>query len=371
MSCLRHLAMAGNNKETFGIGGTILLALRLLQKYAEAWLVTLVVFGLVQAADAQLYGDFYIANHGDGTCAITAYAGSYGAMTIPQSINGLTVTSIAGYAFYRDARPDSVTMGSSVTNIGTMAFYYCFNLKSVTIGSGVISIGNGAFDSCLTLATVTIPYSVTTIEDYAFDSCDLRNVTIPDSVTAIGKHAFDYNSLINVTIPNSVTNIGDGAFAGCPHLTSVTIPNSVTRIGNGAFKDCTSLHQAYFQGNSPSVNGAAGSVDSTVFSGETGTVYFLPGTTGWGATFGGWPTAVGWYQPRPQILGFGGGMGVQSNGFQFTISWDTNTSVVVEASTNLQNWTPVITNTLVNGTNAFRDSTWTNYPKRFYRVWSQ
>ena len=59
---------------------------------------------------------------------------------------------------------------------------------------------------------------------------------------------------------------------------------------------------------------------------------------------------------------------MRSNGFQFTISWATNTAVVVEASTNLQNWTPVITNTLVNGTNAFGDSTWTNYPQRFYRV---
>jgi len=59
---------------------------------------------------------------------------------------------------------------------------------------------------------------------------------------------------------------------------------------------------------------------------------------------------------------------VQSNRFQFTISWATNTSVVVLASTNLLNWTPVITNALVNGASAFMDSTWTNYPQRFYRV---
>jgi hypothetical protein len=115
------------------------------------------------------------------------------------------------------------------------------------------------------------------------------------------------------------------------------------------------------------VNGGAGSADSTVFSGESGTVYYLPGTTGWGATFGGWPTAQ-WYQPQPQILASGPGFGVQGNRFQFTISWATNTSVVVLASTNLLNWTPVITNALVNGTNAFADATWTNYPRRFYRV---
>jgi hypothetical protein len=45
--------------------------------------------------------------------------------------------------------------------------------------------------------------------------------------------------------------------------------------------------------------------------------------------------------------------------------------MVVEASTNLHNWTPVMTNALVSGTCAFTDSTWTNYPQRFYRVRSQ
>jgi hypothetical protein len=64
------------------------------------------------------------------------------------------------------------------------------------------------------------------------------------------------------------------------------------------------------------------------------------------------------------------GFGVQPGGFGFTISWATNVSVVVEAATNLANpiWIPVATNTLVNGTNAFTDSAWTKYPKRFYRV---
>ena len=47
------------------------------------------------------------------------------------------------------------------------------------------------------------------------------------------------------------------------------------------------------------------------------------------------------------------------------------TTVMVLASTNLQDWTPVCTNTLVNGTNDFADANWTNYPVRFYRVITQ
>jgi hypothetical protein len=59
---------------------------------------------------------------------------------------------------------------------------------------------------------------------------------------------------------------------------------------------------------------------------------------------------------------------VQDNRFQFTISWATNVAVVVETSTNLLNWEPVVTNTISHGTNFFNDATGTNCPKRFYRV---
>jgi hypothetical protein len=61
---------------------------------------------------------------------------------------------------------------------------------------------------------------------------------------------------------------------------------------------------------------------------------------------------------------------VQSNSFGFTISWATNISVVVEASTDLANpvWTPLQTNTLTNGSFSFSDPQWTNYPGRYYRI---
>ncbi len=102
---------------------------------------------------------------------------------------------------------------------------------------------------------------------------------------------------------------------------------------------------------------------------SSATVYYLPGTSGWGTTFGGRPTAF-WSLPYPVILGFGAGFGVKSNGFGFTISWATNTPVVVEASADLgsQSWFPVGTNTLTNGAFYFSDPSWTNYPARFYRI---
>jgi hypothetical protein len=108
-----------------------------------------------------------------------------------------------------------------------------------------------------------------------------------------------------------------------------------------------------------------------VFGGtDAATVYYLPGTVGWGGTFGGRPTAL-WVLPYPLILNNGPGFGVQTNGFGFIISWATNISVVVEACTNLAHpvWSPVRTNTLTGGSSYFSDPQWTNHPARFYRLW--
>jgi hypothetical protein len=154
------------------------------------------------------------------------------------------------------------------------------------------------------------------------------------------------------------------AFANVYRLTSVTIPGSVTNIGSYAFENCSSLTSVHFTGNAPSPT-----TDPTVFFGDAATVYYLPGTTGWGARFDIRPTAP-WFLPNPQILNHSASFGVQPGGFGFTISWATNVSVVVEAATNLANpvWLPVSTNTLTGGTNYFSDPQWTNYPGRFYRL---
>jgi hypothetical protein len=286
-------------------------------------------------------------------------AGLGGSYTIPNS-----VTSIGVGAFLYCSSLTSVTIPNSVTSIGVLAFGNCTSLTSVTIPDSVTSIGDSAFDGS-GLTNVTIGNSVTSIGDEAFINCtSLTSVIVPNSVTNIGYDAFENcTSLSSVTIPGSVTSIGAFAFSYCTSLTSVTIPNSVTNIGSYAFQAC-GLTSVYFTGNAPLPTN-----DSTVFYYDFATVYYLPGTTGWGAVFDYLPTAL-WFLPNPQILNNGPGFGVQSGGFGFTISWATNVSVVVEAATNLANpvWIPVSTNTLTGGTNYFSDPQWTNYPGRFYRI---
>jgi len=102
------------------------------------------------------------------------------------------------------------------------------------------------------------------------------------------------------------------------------------------------------------------------------TVYYHPGTTGWGSSFGERPTAL-WVLPYPVILTTTPYFGIQNNQFGFRISWATNAAVVVEASTTLANqtWSSVSTNTLTDGWSYFSDPKLRNFARRFFRVRSQ
>ena len=339
----------------------------------------------------------------NGTITITGYTGPDGAVTIPTTINGLPVISIGGYAFQYNTNLTSVTIPNSVISIGVGAFYDCTSLTEVTLGNSVTSIENAAFRNCTSLSAITvdalnsayssvdgvlfnksqttliqypggkagsytIPNSVADIGSAFYGCSSLTSVTIPNSVTNIENSAFgNCTSLTSVTLGNSVTYIDDFAFFGCTSLTNVTIPNSVTSIGSYGFSFCTNLTGVYFQGNAPSVGSFVfeDGNQPIVYSSQV-TVYYLPGTTGWDATFAGRPTAQWLPEARTRDADFG----VRTNQFGFNIRWASDKVVVVEASPNLSNplWTPVSTNTLTGGSSYFSDPQWTNHPTRFYRL---
>jgi len=305
-----------------------------------------------------MQAQFTFATNADNTLTVIRYSGG-GAVIVPTNVNGSIVTSIGDGAFFDCFNVDSVTIPDTVTNIGETAFRFS-GLTSITIPGSVSSIGGGAFSSCWSLTNATLDNGVTSIGEYAFQGCfGLIQVTIPDSVTSIGEDAFaGCITLTNVTIPRSVTSIGSAAFSDDP-LTNIIIPGSVTSIETNAFQDLFALRSVYFQGNAPLV-------ESSVFTNDNATVYYLPGTTGWSSPFAGLP-AVLW---NPLIQTADASFGVHSNQFGFNITGTTNIPIVVEACTNLANpvWTPLQVLTLTNGLFYFSEPLKTNSPGRFYRI---
>lgn len=279
--------------------------------------------------------------------------GAGGTYTVP---NG--VTSIAANAFYLSGSLSGLVMPNTVTNIGQMAFAACSALKSATIPGSVNTIPYGAFLSDRDLTSVIISNGVANIGSNAFESCSaLTSITIPGSVTNISSAAFYLcTSLSSLTISNGVGSIGTSAFTLDP-ITRLVVPASVTNIADDAFFDCTKLTGVFFSGNAPTA-------DSTVFEAESPTVYYLPGTTGWGSTFAGLST-VQW---NPAIQTNNANFGIQTNQFGFNITGPANIAITVQASTNFSTWTNVQSLSITNGSVYFADPAWSNYPNRFYRI---
>jgi hypothetical protein len=243
----------------------------------------------------------------NGSITITGYTGPGGDVTIPGTINGLPVTSIGDGAFFICLSLTNVTIPNSVTSIGHMAFEFCGRLTSVSLGNAVTSIGSEPFGGCTNLTSLIVDAlnpAYSSVEGVLFNKTQTKLVqyplglaaasyTIPNGVTSVEDGAFAFcQSLTNITFPSSVTFLGNRAFYDCGSLRSITIPDGVTSIGDWAFAECISLAGVYFEGNAPSLGGA------NVFPDDNhATVYYLPGTTGWGTTFGGLPTAL--WQPGP------------------------------------------------------------------------
>lgn len=254
---------------------------------------------------------------------------------------------------------------SHVTAIGEYAFSGCTGLTNIIIPDSVATLGMSAFEGCTHLTHINLGNRVRKIEEYTFYGCtSLADIIIPDSVASVGIAAFEgCTSLTHVSFGNGIWGIAESAFSDCTSLASITIPSSVSTIGVGAFNDCAGLTSVFYKGNAPRLVDAS----FVFYQAVNVTNYYIPGTTGWGSTYGTRPTALWLPQLEPSALN------TQTNGFGFDVHWASGRSVVVEACTNLTNpvWVPVRTNTLSEDTVRFSDPDWSQYPGRFYRLQAQ
>jgi hypothetical protein len=108
-----------NTNKTLSNGSWIQLNER---RAARAGILLLLLLLLTLPAAVQ--AQFSYTTNADGvTLTITGYAGPGGAVTIPDTINGLPVTSIGYRAFRECASLTSVTIPTCVTGIGPEEFY--------------------------------------------------------------------------------------------------------------------------------------------------------------------------------------------------------------------------------------------------------
>lgn len=122
-------------------------------------------------------------------------------ITIPETIEGYPVTTIANGAFLFKTTIHSITIPATVTRNGKDAFNLCNSLENVYISdlSAWCKIdfdGTQATPMCYAsnlylnnelLTDVTIPEDITQLIDYTFFSCEsLTSVTVPETVRNVG-----------------------------------------------------------------------------------------------------------------------------------------------------------------------------------------
>ena len=294
--------------------------------------LSIALLGNAGAATLGLYT--YEINSDNVSVSITNYpTDAIGAIEIPATIDGRSVTSIGWVAFAGCTSLTSITIPNSVTDIGAIAFYGCTSLTSIDIPDsvtfieqhtfrgctsltsinipGVIIIGNSAFANCTSLASINIPDSLTTISSSAFSGCtsltsasgghgvtsiehsafsgctSMTSIIIPDSVTSIKHSVFSgCTSLTSITIPDSVNSIEHNTFSGCTSLTSIVIPDSVKSIGESAFDGCTNLASIRLESM------AVPEIRELTFGGISATamIYYRQGATGYETSYDGVPT---------------------------------------------------------------------------------
>lgn len=190
---------------------------------------------------------------------ITKYTGKETKVIIPETLEGLPVSSISEDAFAENEKLTYVKLPATLVAVSGKAFNKCSSLMSFDIDpknrnlavvDGVlyqkdVDPDSATYGKVITLIAFpagkgghfTVPYGVTTISAYAFDYCyNLTSVDMYNTVTAINDHAFSFCwGLESIRLSDNLKTLGDKALAHCDSLSRIDLPTNLTSIGDDAF----------------------------------------------------------------------------------------------------------------------------------------
>lgn len=130
----------------------------------------------------------------NGKVTITGYKGNRIRLTIPDSIDGNPVTSIANSAFYK-GEFTRIVLPETLQSISDHAFNRCNEITEIVIPASVTSIGKQAFSDCQKLSKVVFADEETAVSigNFAFLNCpQLKEITMISPNVSIGTRAFGY-----------------------------------------------------------------------------------------------------------------------------------------------------------------------------------
>lgn len=191
------------------------------------------------------------------TAEVVGYMGDSESFTIPDEVNGLTITAIGNIAENTNGEilglVNEITIPQTITSIDVKAmsafsavesFYVYSSNPSFMDINGVVFDKMGKklvlFPSART--EYDLPKYTAAIGDYAFYGSQIQTINMaePESefeiLTSVGAYAFaECKNLEGIELPEAET-LSEGAFAGCENLKTVYVSSDLTEIGEGAFE---------------------------------------------------------------------------------------------------------------------------------------
>lgn len=218
-------------------------------------------------------GSFSYIVDEDGNAHITSCTSEDTEITIPDTIDGITVTELESGSFPQ-LQAEKINIPATIEYISAEnPFASCLNIREFSVdennkyycsADGVLFTKDMKklvfYPSQKDGDSYTVPDGVEEIGIAAFSESTLNEINLPDSVNKIGRHAFSFNtelekidlsktsvetidvmtfvnctSLNEVLFSESTTNIGMAAFMGCEKISEITLPPQLTSIGQSSF----------------------------------------------------------------------------------------------------------------------------------------
>ena len=154
-----------------------------------------------------------------------------GSITIPSTLDGKMVISLANKAFKTATSITEITIPSTVKEIGLWAFSGCTSLSKVNLGN-VEKISDQSFKNCTALTSIKLPKTLTKAASGApFSGCtNLKNIELEEGMTVVPNYVCASTAITEITIPNTVKEIGMWAFKDCDSLKKITILDNVENM---------------------------------------------------------------------------------------------------------------------------------------------
>ncbi len=179
------------------------------------------------------------------TAILLGYKGSRKILSLPATLDGYKVTSIAERAFINQPTLKSVIIPPGITNIGNAAFAACANLNSIEVdpeNPSYTSVDGVLFSKDLkTLiqcpaskkGVYNIPSGTEILDANSFLFCQkLQLISIPEGVTYIGNNAFESTLIPYIEFPESLNALGHNIFLSCDNLKIICAPKNCKAVVN-------------------------------------------------------------------------------------------------------------------------------------------